>query len=36
MAGSVLFLRGKCLIKVQEFLVTLVLKIRHFAKLLGR
>jgi hypothetical protein len=26
MAGSVLFLKRKCLFKVQEFLVTLVLK----------
>jgi hypothetical protein len=33
MAGLVLFLKRKCYIKVQEFLATLVLKIRHFCKL---
>jgi hypothetical protein len=33
MAGSVLFLKLLCLLKVQEFLATLVLKVRHIAKL---
>ena len=33
MAGLVLFLKLSCLLKVQEFLVTLVLKARHFCKL---
>ena len=33
MAGLVLFLTRKCLNKIQEFLVTLVLKTRHFCKL---
>ena len=32
MAGSVLFYKLLCLLKVQEFLVTLVLKNRHIAK----
>ena len=33
MAGLVFFLKLPCLLKVQEFFVTLVLKSRHFCKL---
>lgn len=33
MAGLVIYSKLLCLLKVQEFLVTLVLKVRHFCKL---